>query len=1326
MVLLPVTLSKAINLALASWPLSIQPISLIAVFTTVEQSSMMVPIAGCISQPKWRHFMHRPNRSVISSCLTRPAVGLFIDRWDFRLNPLTHVLMPRRSLLMRNIHYAGKGYIGKLWIQLVALHGFFDFLMSFNASSEEPGLRMFNECTCTCFKGASIGLHYQQDLKGTTVPATTHLRDWSRRFGNTSTATVTGPWEAGCILAFGLFMVVSLDSATLAYAAVLMVFVGVVLQNTGWGLWETTPNLWRQALNQLAEDDRKEFRFDGSNRGFDPAEIVQVVESEKAKCVKKQWVLYTNKAGKEVHVRDILEKTVGWIEKFKEVGDMAVEFDPCHTSVPWMAVKTLLQVAVNDCQTFGAMIESLEGVSSIIARYTELEAKVLIRISTLTKQLSTALVELYSSALRFLAQACRYYGQSTTKRAFKSTFITAKKAVEEPVLRIEKQENEVYKLVCLVQSETTGVDLKSIIESIRQSVEDFHASKEEQYKRFAAWIKGIDTKTTYETALQYHHSGTCEWLLRPSQNCSGSTAQQGLREGARPLSYFFCVADNQLTRDPYAILRSWLMQMLEQDEAVVSVMDAVYKERKKEQMLTHIGLWQLFAAVGEAIEGCTFVVDGFDECTEIDMGAHYHHNEPRNLFLCDLLENLSQTKSRVLVLSRDTPDIREYLGNDSTVTTPQVANFEHRITVEDTTADVRSFSEHVVNNKLSKKTPELRQKLATQAAERSEGMFLWIKLLGQKISPAQNAKQLSKTVTEMPSGISEAYSRELNKIIRLPADEKEKAVMVLRWTLFAVRPLQVKQLVEALVVSDDDLDKYPENDLPDSWNEGFVDEDYVKDMILSRCGSLLQLQSSSAETPIADHTVHFVHFSVKEYLSNLSNGTIHNQRDVDLGLMDPAAEERRLAGICLRYLALDSFDNIPSDTDVYPFLSYAAWAWYFHSFHDKPKPPVDIMYRTQRAFDPATSSWRVWTPLIEAELADSDKGTDFIATDTDARSDKKSDTHAESVEEPVLLQEVPNPIYYAALLGLTDIVKWLEKEGASMRCIWEHTQVSLFDNAVDLGNDEMARWLVDAACRVWDEDSLVMLAYDGDAVKAENLLRDSTPEMVLSEALHVASARGHVEIIELPLSNHAKINLSLRDINGRTALHHATRHMHLDVANLLAHQGAGVSLEDDVGSTPIDLAVRHGKNAGDFIQEHMDDFTLNISRRPSLLGVTPNQGASLTVIGIRKRLSGMWAGHYCYLAWNDGRKDPFSINIPAEQPRNSQPCTFSSDGEDVIGPFQIHGFVDPAGIVWFAKLYRATGWLYRGRLDATKGVLKGTWGSNRKLWFGTLVLRLEE
>jgi hypothetical protein len=250
-----------------------------------------------------------------------------------------------------------------------------------------------------------------------------------------------------------------------------------------------------------------------------------------------------------------------------------------------------------------------------------------------------------------------------------------------------------------------------------------------------------------------------------------------------------------------------------------------------------------------------------------------------------------------------------------------------------------------------------------------------------------------------------------------------------------------------------------------------------------------------------------------------------------------------------------------------------------------------------------------------------------------------------------------------------------------------------------------------------------MLAYRGDSEEVKVALAGETlPWHVLGEAMHVAAARGHVRVVDLLLGHGAKVGL--QDINGRTALHHAARQLHNEVADLLVDHGASTSIEDMSGSTPIDLAIFHGKDAAGFIHKHMDNFALTITRRPSLLtALTPNHATNLTVMGVRRALSGRWEGHYEYLAWDQGRCDPFSLDIPSKPPKGSQPSTFSMGGEDLFGPFHIYGFVDPIGTVWFVKLYQRQGWLYRGEVDPVRGVVKGTWGSNRKLWFGTFKMR---
>src|SRR5436305_6198801 len=111
-------------------------------------------------------------------------------------------------------------------------------------------------------------------------------------------------------------------------------------------------------------------------------------------------------------------------------------------------------------------------------------------------------------------------------------------------------------------------------------------------------------------------------------------------------------------------------------------------------------------------------------------------------------------------------------------------------------------------------------------------MFLWIRLLGNQLNPGKNAKQLREMVNKMPIGIEETYKRDLVRILKL-GEEKDRAIAVLRWTLFALRPLTVRELTEALAVDiDPDCDAYPRDDLPDTW-----EEEEVNDQIRRLCGS---------------------------------------------------------------------------------------------------------------------------------------------------------------------------------------------------------------------------------------------------------------------------------------------------------------------------------------------------------------------------------------------------------------------------------------------------------------------------------------------------------
>ena len=430
---------------------------------------------------------------------------------------------------------------------------------------------------------------------------------------------------------------------------------------------------------------------------------------------------------------------------------------------------------------------------------------------------------------------------------------------------------------------------------------------------------------------------------------------------------------------------------------------------------------------GRAI-ACTFVVDGFDECSTINKNSQRHTTDGRAEFLEYLIENTIDTRVRVLVLSRDNEDIRARLGTLTENTVPML--LEYGISVDDTKTDIEHCSFDMINTRLAKKPKDLKAYLTTEAARKSDGMFLWLHLLSRELDPGENAKGLRKIVSEMPEEINETYERDLEKVKKLKPAQKARAIAILRWILFAMRPLTVRELAEAIAATvDDTLETYPYDDLPDSWTKGYVDEQYVNSYIRRSCGSLVELRGQNENKPLALHTVHFVHFSVKEYLLRPDDDNNGQSRLESICFPDGGKEHNRLAQLCLQYLCYDCFGEENNFDDagrirVYPFLAYAAKSWYMHALHDH-RMSEDIMPWAEKLFNPSTSNWLLWSKVFEGEIdLDDEPSSPLPLGDNEASVSSRDE--AQPLGEA---NNPPSPIYYAALLGLTDIVKALQSQG---------------------------------------------------------------------------------------------------------------------------------------------------------------------------------------------------------------------------------------------------------------------------------------------------------
>ena len=94
-------------------------------------------------------------------------------------------------------------------------------------------------------------------------------------------------------------------------------------------------NLWDIAVTRLSEKEKAHLDFSSTDK-LD--ELLSAVESRRHECEQRQWTI------KQVVLRDVFTKIARWIQKFIDVGDVTVQYDPGHAALPWAALRFLLKV----------------------------------------------------------------------------------------------------------------------------------------------------------------------------------------------------------------------------------------------------------------------------------------------------------------------------------------------------------------------------------------------------------------------------------------------------------------------------------------------------------------------------------------------------------------------------------------------------------------------------------------------------------------------------------------------------------------------------------------------------------------------------------------------------------------------------------------------------------------------------------------------------------------------------------------------------------------------------------------------------------------------
>lgn len=107
-----------------------------------------------------------------------------------------------------------------------------------------------------------------------------------------------------------------------------------------------TAQLLQDALHHLKDEERTTIERYIPLASIDIQSAVQgainAANDKRQACLDNRWSFTLN--GKNFILREKAEKVAHWLDRFKSIGDVAVNADPVHAGLPWAGIRLLLEV----------------------------------------------------------------------------------------------------------------------------------------------------------------------------------------------------------------------------------------------------------------------------------------------------------------------------------------------------------------------------------------------------------------------------------------------------------------------------------------------------------------------------------------------------------------------------------------------------------------------------------------------------------------------------------------------------------------------------------------------------------------------------------------------------------------------------------------------------------------------------------------------------------------------------------------------------------------------------------------------------------------------
>ena len=453
-------------------------------------------------------------------------------------------------------------------------------------------------------------------------------------------------------------------------------------------------------------------------------------------------------------------------------------------------------------------------------------------------------------------------------------------------------------------------------------------------------MKPSDVKLVHLHQVRARLDGTCNWItsnhfferwvepdrstsqdrllvISGTHGCGKSVLASSIvarLEESKQHTLFFAFSSSDGSRHTSENLIRTLLWQLLQETANKESVDIVHHLSLDGQP-TLSELREAFERITSSLAKPVYcVIDGVDECT------NYNHTT-----LVQILEKCPHL--RILLLGR--PHVFQAHSCSSAFAV-----------IEITSAMLSQDIEAFINDEIARSDilsrPELRENVYETLKDKSDGMFLWVRLMVDDLRKSSSKSEFSKRLQNLPCGLEKAYQLLFLHLTQKPDRfQLRLAQNILAFTSTSCRPLRFDELRYAHAMYCRSLDA--------------VAQPLEEYLLLQPPHSVLDVTGGLVS--ITDGVLRLIHSSVRDFLIRPEDQWVCEPDRAVLGFkIDIPRTHRSFAWLCLDYMNLEEIEGrcLEPDTsqstqalrDSHPMLEYSTLNTLFHL--NRSGPPCSI------------------------------------------------------------------------------------------------------------------------------------------------------------------------------------------------------------------------------------------------------------------------------------------------------------------------------------------------------------------------------------------------